>query len=800
MLSAAFLALSLVPQGTPTTSGAPGGSAGAGGQGTASPIPAYRDDVPSNDFLTWRGWSYLQGAAPSIPRPYPGPPDWTNLASAPKPAEDAVALRVKFVIFRSVERLGKDANGILRADRETIEDNQFGEVQAAIQRLALQVAAASGGKARLVPDISIETETMRGPLTEDAFGEPFIQGYLRPRLNGGGYEAEDKVYRGAYHAVICLLPATIQPKENHFQVHGMDTQVLSIERPSGPFYPGVLDEPLRAALGSALYLRVLDRGYMSTDDSANDWNEIANLNEVTGAELVARAGKPAPTALIPLSHIDRHTRTWRTPTAEPSIVTDTEKGQVLKLFLRGPTRAMAIMFPDRNDGEPIAKLAEGRTLNLSIRTLAKDPLAIRLQGKDKVAWVALQPEVVLPFAPQDVRVPMIHTAPIKADGTWEKVAIDIGALAKEAGMDEVMAIGMEFSPRARQTMRTLTEAMEVFIDDIHFSNDPATAPVAPTDDSMAKAQMAAQATATSPELVALLSERNPLVRLNAADAFTRIKDPASVDALATLAMSMDSSVAERAIHALAFQETETATASIRRTVRMALSGHSRAVAALVLADGKDPKIAGDLATMLAHRDWQTRLAGVRALGKLPNREAAIIRLAFLAQENPEIKLAVTEGIDPNDEPQVRRLLWSVVNEPQDLVRAESALKLIQSPLPALKAEGYKAVRDDSPTVRRIVLTALGARPDEGHREALRIAIADKNASVRVLAIRAFAALEKGATDEELAPVMEDVHPDVQIALIDYAKKRGTKLPPAVVDRMRSSLFPRVRDAAKGIGE
>jgi HEAT repeat protein len=72
--------------------------------------------------------------------------------------------------------------------------------------------------------------------------------------------------------------------------------------------------------------------------------------------------------------------------------------------------------------------------------------------------------------------------------------------------------------------------------------------------------------------------------------------------------------------------------------------------------------------------------------------------------------------------------------------------------------------------------------------------------VRVAALRAMAALEKGATDEELAPALEDTHPEVQLAVIAYAGKRGTKLPPAVVERLRTSPFPRVQEAAKKIGE
>lgn len=800
MLPAALLALSLMPQ----AAAAPQGG-GAQAPTPAGAVPSFREDVPSTEFLTWRGWKYLQGASSSPARIYTGAGNWSPLANA-KSNPDATTIRVKFVIFRSVERVMRDTNDLLRADRETIEDNQYAEVQNAIQRLALHVALASGGRARLVPEIAIETETMRGtpanlglsrempPSRDTAFGEPFIQGYLRPRINGGGYEAEDKVFRGPYHSVICLFPASVQ-RAGTTLVHGMPVHTLSIESSDRLYASGDLDARLRKAFVESVVTRALRHGYAPpAGGDTTDWAEVANLGEETGADMAAHVNKPAPIGTdldAPVPSVP----TWRSTTAEPSLVIDVDKGQVVKFFLKGPTRAVAIAFPARTDGQPLTKLADNRTLNLTLRTLAKDPLAIRLEGKDgKRAWVALQPET--PLNPPE----NVLTAPIKADGTWETLAIDLGPLAQKAGIDEVTALALEFSPHARQTMRTLSEAMEVFLDDVHFSND-APAGIQPgTDEAAARALVAKQATASSPELLAMLSERNTFVRLNAADAYTRIKDPAAEDALTSMAIGMDGSVAERALTALAFQGTDTARASIRRMVRTALLGYSRSVAAMYLADLNDPKTVGDLSSLLAHREWQTRLAGVRSLTKLTNREAGIVRLAFLAQENPEIKLAVTEAIDANDEPQVRRLLWSMVNEGPDLIRAASALKLIQSPLPALKAEGYKAVRDDSPTVRVLLLDGLASRPDEANRDAIRLGLADRNPMVRVAALRAMAALEKGATDEELAPALEDTHPEVQLAVIDYAGKRGTKLPPAVVERLRGSPFPRVQEAAKKIGE
>ena len=90
--------------------------------------------------------------------------------------------------------------------------------------------------------------------------------------------------------------------------------------------------------------------------------------------------------------------------------------------------------------------------------------------------------------------------------------------------------------------------------------------------------------------------------------------------------------------------------------------------------------------------------------------------------------------------------------------------------PGHSPEGYKGVRDDSRFARKVVVEYLIAHPSEENRNALRIAIADRSPQVRALALEGFAALEKGATADEIANVIDDPDPTVQLALIDFAKK------------------------------
>ena len=192
------------------------------------------------------------------------------------------------------------------------------------------------------------------------------------------------------------------------------------------------------------------------------------------------------------------------------------------------------------------------------------------------------------------------------------------------------------------------------------------------------------------------------------------------------------------------------------------------------------------------------MAGVEALGMLNTPSAGQISLTFINSADPTVKVAVTRHADSSRDQDIRILLWSAVNEPSDQVRAESDIKLIQSPLPANRIEGYKGVRDDSKFVRLLVLDYLITHPSEDHRQALRIAIADRSAMVRAAAINGFAALSVSPTLEEIGNVLDDQNPVVQIALINLSKLKGLKLPKRTVDAMNASSDPRVSSESKGL--
>lgn len=749
-------------------------------------------DVPTTEFLTWPGWRYLGGAASAPAQAYAAPFDFSAL---PKPAETAATWKVKVFVLTDVLRLGPDAQGVLRSDRDGMAENYLAETQGALGRFGLLL----GPGVKVSPDVTLEEELVSAPYRVNAIDEDFLRNYVGARVNGGGYDAEDKVYRGPYHSIICLVPSTLEPKGVRTEVYGMPVTCLSIEDPAGHLELGELETRLAEVVWWDMKARAIAR--LDTSPklpiSADEATKLASFDSVSSADLYRRFAKPGEEAGSEpgLPEVPGLAQAWRTPRASAEIADDSVKGKVVKISFKGPTKSMGLALPKRSDGQPLANLEDGKTLSLTLKTATRDDIAVRLDDKDgRHAWIALGTH---PQVPGSAEYPVIQSQ-IAAQNEWETVRLDVAAAAKKGSLSEISQIAFEFTPGARDTGREMLDPIEISLSDVSFVSEPATTVTSAADPAETRALIAAKATETSGDLRSMLTSPIALDRLNGASLYTKVKDPMAESQLAVLALAPDPAIAEVALRALDFQDTETARAGIRRAIRAAITPVGRGLAANLLAAKGEPNIAGDCASLLAHRTWHGRLAGVQALAKLPGREAAIVRLAFLAQENPEIKLAVIRNIDPKDEAQVRRLLWAEVNEPLDLVRAESAIKLLQSPVAELKTEGYKAVRDESATVRSLVLAYMAANPDEAHRDALRVAVADRNGPVRAAAIRGFAALEKGAAPEELASVLEDEHPDVQAALAEYGGRHP--LPAAAIKRLKDSKLPNVAEIAARIKE
>jgi HEAT repeat protein len=470
----------------------------------------------------------------------------------------------------------------------------------------------------------------------------------------------------------------------------------------------------------------------------------------------------------------------------------------LHVVERGVDRNGGFALPIRADGHPLAHISQTPTLTFDVKSSSADPIGVVVSSHDRSVEYSLGRQSILGGWGAH-----LVAMPPATGGTWRKVSLDLRPLASAGQGDDVTGIEIRPTEAARRTGRILPDPIEIDLDNVRFTADSPTAPLADpradatSGDPEERALFAAKAMESSPALVALLTDKSEFVRLNAAQAYSRVKDPAAQPNLLSDASDLDPAVSAAALRGIAFTGGPDAIATVRHAVRFGITPLARATAAEILGETKNPAFGDDIVSLIVDRSRLCRLASVAALAGLPGHENSVRRWAFIIQDDPEIKLAVTRTANPTEDNEVRKLLWSAVNEPSDLVRAESDVKLIQASDPAARSEGYKGVRDDSTTVRLYLLKYLEAHPAESHRAALRLAITDRSPRVRAEALLAFGALDKGAEPDEISNVMQDRDPGVELALIALSKKRGLKLSDQTRQLMVTSPDPRVKQALEG---
>jgi len=760
------------------------------GKGVELKFPSASADTMSSDLMAWRGWGYLKGEKPAGESMFRVGYDWSAVQSALKPKNSTAApWRERIVIFTHAENDARDADGVLQIGRHVMESLALKQTEEALARFTVWVNTLSDGRIAFVPEVTVEAEPMR----DDKFGAEFAKKYFGPRINGGGYESEDKVFRGPYHGGMYILP-------------GSQSRLTDLSLVTGAPFVGVvqvspdgLEEQLLAAFKKEAEYRLASRVFSGSETDA--WAEACDLTPLSTAAKLDRLSKAQPFSFsFAGPSKPAPVASYKTTFTEVTLVADPQKGQVLHIAEKGVGRPGGFELPVRGDGAPLVAVKDSPSLTIQLKSTAKDPIGVIVTGKD---GKALEYSIGV-SRPRLADAPSATVAfiPFTNDGAWQKVSLDLRGLGPD-GLVKSVAIAPTSASVANG--RIQAEPIEADFDGFEFTNDApspqfaAAVPNATSTDPEERALFAAKATETSAPLLALVADPAELVRFNACEAYTRIKDAAAMPALTKDFDDLDPSIGAQALRAIMNQGGDPAFAAMHRAVYHAVTPYARETAARLLATTKDPKYGDDIVSLLADRSWHCRLASVEALSNVPGKEAAIRRMAFIDQVDPQIKLAVTVTCDPADEYQMRKLLWSAVNEPSDMVRAESDIKLIQSPDANFRTEGFKGVKDDSRATRLAVLDYMQRNPNENNRAALRLAVADRSPEIRAAALRGFAKLEKGAEPDEIANVMEDKDPEVQLALIALAKTKGLKLSDATKAAMAASPDERVRNAAKDLG-
>lgn len=694
-----------------------------------------------------------------------------GFAQGPPPSQDfpvRVFLLTRFTMMQEQE------NGLVLPMRSSLEPSQMEEIQASIRDFSTQLASLSGGV--LVPKVTVEEDAeqvvwLSGGLmrTGDSSAETaafrgtpgrtlrsqLIQGTLAPRINQDVFQANDGVYRGPYRMVFVIHPG-LAGGDFDFRIEGT---------------PG-------RAIGWSTFT--------SQEPKAALVSEMLNAAfRLAGGPNDRRPKPPAPSAPSAYGEAEL-----------------TSEGSALKLVSTGIVARGGAFLRRVN-------VAETPILRLKAKGANREPIGLNFVGSSgPIASVLLRGSLVVPHP--RVLVPQTSGVRLEAADSWTDFSIDLRTIPGGENITEIhlgtpaLVTGPFEKGPPEQTV--------IEVSDISLGGGEAAQTLAPqpltsdAEQTLALVnRLRSSAPLTEQELVdagAAAAEGSSLRRFSVLSALMVRRDPKTLPLLAAAAGGGGIGEAWLAAQALFLLETPEARAALTQVLRRGPFDLNRRFAAEVLQNSALESEESLLNMMLLQRGWRGRLAAVRALAARKTQSSQVVLTASMAPEqepNPMVRLTIVEALDPQFELAARRLLYSAVNDPINWVRAAAYAKLVDSSFDSIRLEALKGVRDDAPSVRKVVLQTMIDRPNAAYRSALRLAVADALAPVRAMALAAFAVMPGTVEPGEIQNTFQDSDEAVQLALVRLAAAQKVVLPSEVVAALKASPHESVRTAAARLG-
>ncbi|MBS1721051.1 MAG: hypothetical protein JST35_11445 [Armatimonadetes bacterium] len=728
---------------------------------------------------------------------------------------------IKVFLVTKTEILWPDQDGLFHQRTSSIGPRDQDRILSQIAWFHVAANAAFGGSKKVVVDVEIDSDLH--PATtekEKPFGPAWASRLVELRTNYGGFDAEDRLFRGPYDEVFVLHSGLTSPNEETFVARGKRGYIAPVyTHPMWLAESGITGSLLmtwaRDTAGgtggwinqgsiNVAYSRAAGLLQSKTAPSqpnpsskqtllpieAAEW-AAANLSQVKptfdedGLPALAVDLTPAERAKFPAVQVPPPasvaTWTWTVgPGPEPDAISITELGN---------TRS----------GRMLASTAsEGRKpfLEFKVRSTSRDPIAVRVDGLSKPIEVVVGVNYPLPPF-EDSRGLEVIPVSFTPNGQWQTIRVDLSSYWPEGNTSA-------FATIAAPTYAKLHDKVEFAAINYDFGAikflDKATGDLTPNKPYELEEEVLAKETLTADtgKLIKLLNERSPVVVLNALIRLQQKPDPSAMSMLDKLANSVNHRISELAMRNLLRLGSNEAQILVREMVTHGAYPHVRANAAAALAPLGDENFAGLVSTLWASPSWHARLTAVEVLGTLPGTQTPLMLATFLNQREPEVRLRVIQLMNLENDTLVRRMLWTAINDPCDAIRLTAALKLFDVKDPAIRADAYKAATDDSFEVRSTVMAKLVTLGDEAARPIYRQVVTDTLASMRALALDGFAALSSPTMVEEIQNVLDDGDEQVQLALVRLALKKRTTLPAEVVSKLKASTHKSVREAAAAL--
>lgn len=702
---------------------------------------------------TWAGWGPLRGEPTPVGQVLNAPADAPPSVGADGTVTD---WRVKFFVFQDLDLRLNSGDGFVFS-RYALLEPQMRIVRESIARMTVRVRQLSGGRLRLVPDVQVLPDNYLFDLpgaNPRAALRTQLRSVSHDWVNNGVYEAEDKRYRGPYQAILTIVPAA-----------PIGTDSNSSGAPALPLAPYEEMVPLFGSVGPEDFegrvLGAIRASLPYSRESRARLTGFAPNSFPAMASFLPPAGPPTASA-TPDDLAEAGTSSiTRTSNLEAATDADAELGEVLRVRETGFGRSGRISAPTPTGGLP---LGGNRFLVVRASTSARDRTSLIVNG-----------DVFLPLGPE---------LNMKADGTWETLSFDLGSL----GVSTITSLAIGPSPQQTFEGRRGVGAIDYRFASFRLapSADGANAVVPTLADRIAAAR-------TNPGEG--LKDAAREVQVAALEQLTSAKSGDAFRLAQPLINSIDARVGVAAVDAVASSSAPEAVEAIRQAVQFALTRHARLAAARRFPIN-DPRNLGVLLPLVEAPNAQVRIGAAKLFGEVKTNAAGVVRMTLLRFEDPNVKVAVIQASDPASDYEIRRVLWSSVNEPYDQARLAALQKLVQSPLAAFRSEGLKGIRDDSIGVRASFAEFLGQQPKAADvRNALLIGVVDSHPLVRAASLRALVAQSEASISlGEIEPLYTDDYAVVLLALLDGVKQRRIALSDSQASVISAKGIPVVQAA------
>ena len=295
-------------------------------------------------------------------------------------------------------------------------------------------------------------------------------------------------------------------------------------------------------------------------------------------------------------------------------------------------------------------------------------------------------------------------------------------------------------------------------------------------------------------LTAALGDRDPLVRLAAAEGLGGLEDPRAVEALSR-ALRSDESVEVRRMAAWALGEIEDAAGvpALSDALRSDRDDEVRRMAAWALGEIESATAVEALGAALKDQNPEVRKTAVWALGEIESPNGVQHLLPFLKDESAEIRsqaawalgeiespravAALAAAIDDR-EPKVRETVVWALGEIEDASAVTALAKALSDANVAVRRKAawalgeidlsgeappalIEATRDQDREVRKIAAHALGEIGDPAAVGALAALARGQDNALRYAAVHALSEIEDSAAVEVLVELLKDADPEVR---------------------------------------